>query len=141
MNVAHRLNGKTAFACWENRIAPVFDTAQEVQIVQVRSGCIAGESVERVAESAIAARALRLKALDIDGLVCGAISTAMLELISAQGIQVVPCVAGDLREVIQAWMRGELGQDAYAMPGCHDRRKISTYGLTGASRSPEELKK
>ncbi len=111
-----------------------------MQIVQVRSGCIAGESVERVAESAIAARALRLKALDIDGLVCGAISTAMLALISAQGIQVVPCVAGDLREVIQAWMRGELGQDAYAMPGCHDRRKIGATRLTGAGIGhPEEL--
>jgi ABC-type phosphate/phosphonate transport system substrate-binding protein len=53
-------------------------------------------------------------------------------MIIASGIQVKPFVAGDLREVIQAWLSGNLEQDAFAMPGCcgHGRgRRIGGNGI------------
>jgi hypothetical protein len=37
----------------------------------------------------------------------------------AQGIHVVPFVAGELGEVIQAWINDELANDLFAMPGRH----------------------
>jgi len=125
VDVDHPLDGRTAFACWDNRIAPVFDTVAEIWVVQVRFGRIVTESVEKVSEANLPERAFRLKTLGIDCLVCGAISKTMLGLVLSHGIEVVPCVAGDLREIIGAWQSGRLHDDAFRMPGCHRRSEVA----------------
>lgn len=60
--------------------------------------------------------------LGIGALVCGAISRPIHELVAAYGIQVIPFVAGDLREINRAWQRGSLEDGTYAMPACWGRR-------------------
>lgn len=109
---------KTAFAYWENRIAPVFDTARQINIVETDSGKIVNEKLETLPEGMPVQKALRLLELGIGGLVCGAISRQMLNIVSAYGIQVVPFVAGDLRDVISAWLSGGLERESFTMPGC-----------------------
>jgi predicted Fe-Mo cluster-binding NifX family protein len=109
---------KTAFAYWDNRVAPVFDTARQIHIVKVESGQIVTETQETLSEDSPVQKTLRLVELGIGTLVCGAISRPMHGLIAAYGIQVIPFVAGDLRKVIQAWASGKLESDAFAMPGC-----------------------
>jgi predicted Fe-Mo cluster-binding NifX family protein len=111
----------TAFAFWQERIAPVFDTAPKVHIIEVRSGQITGERQEVLPEGDIAQRALRLAQLGVGTLVCGAISMPLRAMVGSYGIQVVPFVAGDLHEVIQAWLRRNLGQSFFRMPGCYRR--------------------
>ena len=112
---------KTAFAYWDNRIAPVFDTAVQVHLVETEAGRIIGETQVTLPEDLPVQKTLRLLAIGITTLVCGAISKPMSELLVAYGIQVVPFVAGDLREVIRAWLHDNLEQDAFAMPGCRGR--------------------
>ena len=122
---------KTAFAYWENRIAPVFDTAQRIHLVEAESGQIAGEGEEILADDLPVRKALRLAELGVGLLVCGAISRPLHELILGHGIQVIPFVAGDLREVINAWLSGNLSRDAFAMPGCCGRRVGAHGGHSG----------
>lgn len=110
---------KTAFAYWSERIAPVFDTARQIHVIQVESGRILNETQEQLPEDFPVQKALRLVDLGIGVLVCGAISRPMLVSITSYGIQAIPFVAGDLKEVIGAWLMGNLGHAAYAMPGCH----------------------
>ncbi len=112
---------KTAFAYWDNRIAPVFDTARQIHVVEVESGQIVNETQETLSEDLPVQKTLRLVELGIGALVCGAISRPMHGLVAAYGIQVIPFVAGDLREVIGAWFSGNLERDAFAMPGCCGR--------------------
>ena len=112
---------KIAFAHWENRIAPVFDTAGQVYLIDVESGHILTESKETLAVSLPVRKVLRLVELGVDTLICGAISRPMYQMVIACGIQVVPFVAGDLHEVIQGWLRGNLDSDTYNMPGCGRR--------------------
>ncbi|MFH0729010.1 MAG: NifB/NifX family molybdenum-iron cluster-binding protein [Pseudomonadota bacterium] len=112
---------KTAFAYWDNRIAPVFDTAVQVHLVETEAGRIIGETQATLPEDLPVQKTLRLLAIGITTLVCGAISKPMRELLVAYGIQVVPFVAGDLREVIRAWLHDNLEQDTFAMPGCRGR--------------------
>jgi predicted Fe-Mo cluster-binding NifX family protein len=113
---------KTAFPFWDKRIAPVFDTARQIHLVEAESGEIVSESQEPLAEDRPVQRTLRLVELGIDTLICGAISRPMHGLVAAYGIQVIPFVAGDLKEVIRAWLSGHLERDAFAMPGCCGRR-------------------
>ncbi len=116
---------KTAFAHWDDRIAPVFDTAQQIHLVEAEAGPggIIAESEEILTEDLPVQKALRLVELGVGTLVCGAISNSMHVLISAYGIHVIPFVSGGLREVIQAWLQGELDSNVFIMPGCCGRRR------------------
>jgi predicted Fe-Mo cluster-binding NifX family protein len=114
---------KTAFPCWDNRIAPVFDTARQVYIVEVEFGRIVRETQEPLADDLPVQKALRLAELGVGTLICGAISRPLQEMVAGCGIQVVPFVAGSLREVIQAWFSGRFDRGAYAMPGCFGGRR------------------
>lgn len=131
---------KAAFAYWDNRIAPVFDSARQIYLIEFDSGQIIGEAQETLADDQPVQRALRLAELAVDTLVCGAISRSLHEIICAYGIQVVPFVAGELSQVIQAWCSGNLNGDTFDMPGCrrrgHSLRKCNdkysdpeTYGV------------
>jgi predicted Fe-Mo cluster-binding NifX family protein len=110
-----------AFACWNNRIAPVFDSARQVLLVRVESGRVAGETLQTLPDDLPVQKALRLAELGVGTLVCGAISRPLHAMVSAYGIRIVPFVAGDLREIIRAWLQGGLAGDTFAMPGCTGR--------------------
>jgi predicted Fe-Mo cluster-binding NifX family protein len=66
-------------------------------------------------------KALRLAELGVGTLVCGAISSSLHAIVASYGIRVIPFVAGDLGEVIRAWLRGGLKGGSFAMPGCWGR--------------------
>jgi predicted Fe-Mo cluster-binding NifX family protein len=112
---------KAAFATWDNRIAPVFDVARQICLVEADCGKIVKQTREMVVDEIPSQRALRLVEMDIGTLVCGAISKSLYEMVSAHGICVIPFVAGELSEVIQAWLADALRGDAFAMPGCCGR--------------------
>jgi hypothetical protein len=112
---------KAAFAYWNGRISPVFDISRQIHVVEVASGRVVGESQEILPGDLPMQKVLRLSALGVDTLVCGAISKPLRELAGAYGIRVISFVAGDLGEIIQAWLGGGLDDDAFAMPGCRGR--------------------
>ena len=112
---------KTAFAYWENRIAPVFDTARDLLLVESEEERITREERLPLADEPPLARTLRLVELGVETLVCGAISRALQEMLLAYGIRVRGFVAGDLHEVIRAWLEGKMNQEVFAMPGCLGR--------------------
>ncbi len=114
---------KAAFAHWDRRIAPVFDIARQIHIVAVESGRTAAEAEEVLADDLPLQKVIRLAELGVGTLVCGAISRPLHAMVAAYGISVIPFVAGDLTEVIQAWLSGGLKGDAFAMPGCCGRRR------------------
>jgi predicted Fe-Mo cluster-binding NifX family protein len=92
-----RLRMNTAFSCWNNRIAPVFDNARQVLLVRVDSGRIIGEEQQVLPGDLPVQKALRLAELGVGTLVCGAISRPLHGMVIAYGIRVIPFVAGDLR--------------------------------------------
>lgn len=114
-----------AFAQWEDRIAPVFDTARKVCIVVVDSGRVVSEAEETLPADSPLEKSGRLAELGVDVLVCGAISRPLRQLVAAYGIAVTPFVTGRVREVIPAWLKGRLSRAAFVMPGCggHGRRR------------------
>jgi len=120
---------KAAFAHWDNRIAPVFDTGRQIHVVEAESGRIVAETEEVLSQDLPVQKVLRLAELGVGTLVCGAISRPLHEMVSAYGIQVTPFVAGALREVIQAWLKGGLAGDSFAMPGCCGRGRRRFWGM------------
>jgi len=113
---------KAAFAVWNKRIAPVFDVAREIRLVEAESGRIVRERDEKLPANSGPETGRCLIELGVDTLVCGAISRLMLSQIAAYDIRVVSFVAGDLCEIIQAWLSGDFRKEAFTMPGCRGGR-------------------
>lgn len=109
---------KTGFPFWEDRIAPVFDIARRILIVETASGRVIAETEATLGEGLPGQKAIRLTELGIDILVCGAISNPLRAQVEAYGIRVLPFIAGGLREVVRAWIGGTLERGGFAMPGC-----------------------
>jgi len=128
---------------WNDRVSPVLDTAERLVIID--TGAAAGQARTEVT---VAARQLPLRVtcfaeLDLDLLVCGAVSRPLAELLDAAGVAVEPWVAGDVEEVLQAITTGELDRPCYRMPGCCDgrgrggRRRRTQMGRGSARRRNE----
>ena len=108
---------KSGFSIWNRRIAPVFDVATHLLLVEVDGEQLVSESHVQLVEEAPLPRSFQLAELGLTTLVCGAISRPMLTSISAYGIQVLPFVSGAVSEVLDAWLSGNLESEAFAMPG------------------------
>lgn len=130
---------KTAFAAWNQRLAPVFDTAPELVVVEAQEGRAAAARRVPLKEELPVQRALQLVSLGIGTLVCGAISRPLHDVLAAYGLRVVAFVAGDLDQVIAAWREGHLHVAALAMPGCRRRqgrgRSLDRGLMSGSARS------
>ena len=126
---------KAAFTTWNNRIAPVFDVARVVHLVETDAGGIISQREESVAGDIPNQKVSRLTELDVGTLVCGAISRPLEAMIMAYGIEVIAFIAGDLKDVVKAWLSGELaGSTVYMMPGCRHtgrQRNRKAYGTKG----------
>lgn len=114
---------RTGFSCWDNRIAPVCDVARQVRVVDAEAGQPVAQTDEWLPTELARGGVARLSELRVDTLVCGAISWPVLQMVSARGIKVVPFVAGDLADVVRAWLTGQLREPAFDMPGCGNRRR------------------
>ncbi len=112
---------KAAFTVWENRIAPVFDVARHVRLIEAENGCIVREDQADLTEESPVQKARRIAELGCGILVCGAISRPVQEMASAFGVRVIPFMSGDAAEVLQAWLEGRLDDERFAMPGCRRR--------------------
>ncbi|MCK9274847.1 MAG: hypothetical protein M0P57_07140 [Syntrophales bacterium] len=122
---------KAAFAQWENRIAPVFDVAHRFYIIEIDSGQVIWEAYEELLYDLPVRKVSRLVELGIEVLVCGAISRPLHEMVRACGIQVIPFVAGDLVQVMRAWLSDRLDGDVFAMPGCMGRGRRGRLRMNG----------
>lgn len=125
---------KAAFTTWNNRIAPVFDVSRTACIVEAELGTIVARRLAPFKNELPARKILNLVQWEVDTLVCGAISRSMQSILTAQGIRVIPFVAGELDEVIGAWLTGRIERAVFAMPGYGGRRHRHRSGATTMRR-------
>ena len=68
-------------------------------------------------------RAARLCDLEIEVLICGAVSSIFANMIENQRIKIIPFVAGTVGEVLDAYLRGRVCDSRFHMPGCRPELK------------------
>lgn len=122
---------KAAFPCWDGRIAPVFDTARDLHVIEAESGRVLSVTEEALPSGPAGRKAIRLADLGVGTLVCGAISRSTRETVDCLGIRVISFVSGERDEVIQAWLQDGLDRPEFAMPGCGGRHRARVRGRFG----------
>ena len=129
---------KVAIPIWDGRVSPVMDTAGILLVVEVVDGCEISRETVFIPQGNISNRVNFLKDLNIDTLICGAISQQFEQMLFASGIESYPWYRGDVEEIIAAHAGGILQNDDFLMPGCgrrgrgRGRRRGRRAGRAGA---------
>jgi len=113
---------KVAVPVWEGKVSPVFDTASRLLILDVEDKRETSRFETHFEEQALTRRCQRIQLLEIDTLICGAISRCFCSMLTASGITVIPWRCGLAKDVLEAYLKGTLLHSRFSMPGC-DRQK------------------
>lgn len=109
---------KAALTVWEDRISPVFDVSREALIIEVNNREVVHR--ERCAISAVSALAKITWFLEhnVNALICGAISEALYREFQFHQMTVNGFIAGNVDDVIEAFLTGSIEDERFLMPGC-----------------------
>jgi predicted Fe-Mo cluster-binding NifX family protein len=125
---------KVAVPVWKGRISPVFDVAGQLVVAELAEGTEVSRHEYPLASAEPERRASQLAEMQVEILICGAISQTLEALLSENGIKVYGRICGNVDEVLQAFIAGTLGDAQYAMPGCCGEARRRFRGGCGHGR-------
>lgn len=113
---------KVAIPIWGDRISPVLDTAARLLIVDT-GGQESVRSVVDLQGDDIVRRCHRIERLEVGTLICSAVSNPFYQRLLASNIHIIQGISGPVEEVLEAYLQGNLFQEAFFMPGCRRGRQ------------------
>jgi predicted Fe-Mo cluster-binding NifX family protein/putative methionine-R-sulfoxide reductase with GAF domain len=117
---------RIAISYRQDRVSPVFDVAPGLLLVDIRRGREVRRSERTVTRADPLDRARQVSQFGAKVLICGAVSRALENALSAKGVQVVACMCGPVEEVIHAFLDEKLAEGGFTMPGCLGRQQPLT---------------
>ncbi|RJP22127.1 MAG: hypothetical protein C4520_08700 [Candidatus Abyssobacteria bacterium SURF_5] len=130
---------KVAFPVWQSRISPVFDTAEHLVILEVEEGHEVARMEYPIIGLPPAQRAKRLEELEVDSLICGAVSRHLANMLKANGIEVIPWISGAVDDVLPRYLNGLPLDGPFLMPGCNrQNRRQCRRARRHMTKYPEE---
>ncbi|MCP4350275.1 MAG: hypothetical protein GY795_32785 [Desulfobacterales bacterium] len=113
---------KVAVAVWKERISPVFDVSGQILVLDIENKAVTRKTEEKILCDNPVRRVCRLAELNVQTLICGAVSQSLANILDAYGIETISFIAGNADEVIDAYLNGILPNPAMSMPGCCRQR-------------------
>lgn len=111
---------RIAIPVFQNRVSPVLDWSTRILIFEPMEDRKMRQKLRNAHPLALVDH---LEELLIHVLICGGISAHLFTLVKNRGIRVIPWVAGDVDEVITAFLDGRLPGEGFSMPGCCKRQR------------------
>ena len=128
---------RIAIPIWEDKVSPVFDTALRLLVVETEDQKETSRFVYYMDEQDLTRKCHRIRSLDVDILICGAVSHAFLHMLLAAGLEVIQEISGRAEEVLEAYLHGNVFHSRFLMPGC----KRSRFGYKKGTRNHAKPKK
>ncbi|XPV76761.1 MAG: NifB/NifX family molybdenum-iron cluster-binding protein [Desulfovibrio sp.] len=117
-------------ACYNDRLASVFDNTSELKFYEVSEDSTARKlTFTKEVHLSGCESATELATLinqDSGTLICGAICGCTRRKLEQSSISIIPWIKGSVAQVLEAYCHNTL--DAQAMPGCHNQRLIQSNG-------------
>jgi predicted Fe-Mo cluster-binding NifX family protein len=132
---------KVAITVWNRRVSPVFDVCREALILEVENGSISSRIAENLSSENPSTKIERLVALGVETLICGAISEPLYWELTQRKMKVIGFVAGEIEEVLQAFLSKGLPTASLSMPGyCGRRMRFRGGGVRKRERNRQRSK-
>lgn len=108
---------KIAIPIDNDSIAPTFDFSCQLLIVSYKNGKVINKYKVDIAKQLPPLRAVKLKKINIDILLCGAISNSLAAMVWHQGINIISGLSGSVEAVLQESLRAGNLMSSYTLPG------------------------
>ncbi len=113
---------RIAIPIWGDKVSPVLDSASRLMIIETEDRNVASRFEIYLDEHNLSRRFFRIQNMEIDVLICGAISHDFSRLLTASGVNIISEISGQVEEVLKAYLKGELFNPKFLMPGCKRSR-------------------
>jgi predicted Fe-Mo cluster-binding NifX family protein len=132
---------RIAIPIWDDKISPVLDTASKLLVVEVEDQKEASRFEIYLDEHELSRRCIRIRGMDVDLLICGAISRPFYRMLIGSGINIIQDISGHPEDVLKAYLHGKLLHSGFFMPGCKgDRGKHGRRHINGSQKQNREQK-
>jgi predicted Fe-Mo cluster-binding NifX family protein len=135
---------KIAIPVWNDKVSPVFDTALKLLVVNIDNGREESRFFYPIDETDITQKCQRIKKLELDTLICGAVSQTFLQILLSSGLEVIQEISGPAEDVLKAYIDGNIFQPRFLMPGCRRwqhrccAKEIMGSGCRAQGKRPEK---
>ncbi len=99
---------RVAIPVFRDRISPRFDFTPEFGLYDIEGETVTGSSHISCEGWNECERASRLKGFGVATVICGGLPRYLHDILIDSGITVIPWVAGDVRDALSLFIRGEL---------------------------------
>jgi predicted Fe-Mo cluster-binding NifX family protein len=106
-----------AVPVFRSRVAPVFDSCTKALLVVVKEGHEAERSELPLKNFSPSERIAFIQRAGVTDLICGGISQTVHTILENSGIHVTPGIAGQVEDVLAAFMDKRLDEPCFRMPG------------------------
>jgi len=117
-----------ALSIWNCRIAPVFDVARHLLIAEVQDKKIVKQTSVKLPSGSVLDKVIKLQQLDINTLICGAVSVQVRSFVDMYEINIISFISGDVQEVLKSWISDNFNESDFAMPGCKKQERCKKGG-------------
>ena len=107
---------KVAIPTFNSRVSPRFDFAAKVLIATIENGSIVGREHFSLTNLNTIRRSSLLREQGVTVVICGGISNFSVRLLSENGIEVIPLIAGELEDVLEQFVMGHLVAPTMSFP-------------------------
>jgi predicted Fe-Mo cluster-binding NifX family protein len=108
---------RIAIPIWEDKISPVLDTASKLLIIDDKTQKQSSRFEANLLEQDMSQRCSFIRGLELDVLICGAVSRQLLGMLKACGIKIISGISGPAEDVLDAYLQGALLHSGFFMPG------------------------
>ncbi|ADW17287.1 hypothetical protein Despr_1115 [Desulfobulbus propionicus DSM 2032] len=109
---------KIAVTVWEQRVSPVFDSARTLLIAEINGNALVGTSLLAFDPERPGELLQMLRAQQVMLIICGAVSEGPASMLEAAGVELIPFITGDVRQVLAQYLLGRPFGPEFRMPGC-----------------------
>ena len=108
---------RIAVSIWEGKISPVLDTASTLLIVENETQTESSRFEANLFAQDMSQRCSFIRGLDLDVLICGAVSRQLAGMLKASGIKIISGISGQAEDVLKAYLKEGLLHSGFFMPG------------------------
>ncbi len=114
---------KVAIPIWDKRVSPVLDSAACLAVFDIDGQSEPEHELISLPQTHFTRKAKYIAELKVDTILCGALSRPLRRTLVRLGINVLPWLTGEIKDVIRAYLDGELASERFSLPGCGRRAR------------------
>ena len=108
---------KVAIPIFQNRVSPVLDSCRHLLVVDIEQNTEIERATVYLDEMSLTERCGIFEKLDVTMVICGGVSEVFANLLMGADIALLNGIAGEINDVIQAFLEQRLDKPQFYMPG------------------------